>query len=191
MTFSQGPSYYNCPAKCWKISVSPLLPELRASVPLILAKNMEPCPWHYKICWSFVQFLACSRLRDSRVRWIEKAQTQKWNGRKLGREGAAEPVIISLNDPFRYTSSWYTLWLVRFDRLYQHSQSGSLLSLREMACGVHAREIEESTITSALNECLRDFPNKGALRKEQKTCLVNLVHGKHVFIILPTGFGLA
>ena len=65
--------------------------------------------------------LACSRLRESQVRWIEKVQTQKENGRKLGKAGAVEPVIISLNDPFQYTSSWYTLWLVRFDRLYQHS----------------------------------------------------------------------
>ena len=47
-----------------------------------------------------------------------------------------------------------------------------------MACGVHAREIEESTITSVLNECLRDFPHMGALRKEQKTYLVNLVRRK-------------
>ncbi|CAH3189125.1 unnamed protein product [Porites lobata] len=38
-----------------------------------------------------------------------------------------------------------------------------------MACGVHAREIEESTITSVLNECLRDFPHIGALKKEQNT----------------------
>ena len=52
-----------------------------------------------------------------------------------------------------------------------------------MACGIHAREIEESTITSVLNECLRDFPHIGALRKEQKTCLVNLASGKDVFVI--------
>ena len=95
------------------------------------------------------------------------------------------------NDPFRYTCSWYTLWSVKFDRLYQHSKSGSFLPLREMACGVHAREIEESTITSVLNECLRDFPHIGELRKEQKTCLVNVAGGKDVFVILPTGFGLA
>ena len=54
------------------------------------------------------------------------------------------------------------------------------MSLREMACGVHAREIEESTINSVLNECLRDFQHIGALRKEQKTCLVNLARGKDV-----------
>ena len=60
-----------------------------------------------------------------------------------------------------------------------------------MACGVHAREIEDSTITSVLNEYLLDFQHMGALRKEQKTCLVNLVRGKDVFVILPTDFGLA
>ena len=67
-------------------------------------------------------------------------------GRKRGKGREREPVIISLNDPFRYTSSWYTLWLVWFDSSYQHSQSGSFLSPRKMACSVHAREIEESTI---------------------------------------------
>ena len=45
--------------------------------------------------------------------------------------------------------------------------------------------------TSALNECLRDFLHIGALRKEQKSCLVNLARGKDVFVILPTGFVLA
>ena len=62
---------------------------------------------------------------------------------------------------------------------------------RELACGVHAREIEDSTITSVLNECLLYFQHMGALRKEQKTCLLNLVRGKDVFVILPTDFGLA
>ena len=49
---------------------------------------------------------------------------------------------------------------------YIKSQSGSFLSLRKMACGVHAREIEKSTITPVLNECLRDFPHIGAPRKD-------------------------
>jgi len=35
-----------------------------------------------------VQALACSMIRDSRVREIEKARTRKQNGRKLGRERA-------------------------------------------------------------------------------------------------------
>ena len=61
-----------------------------------------------------------------------------------------------------------------------------------MACGVHASEIEESMTTSVLNEfSLRYFPHIRALRKEEKTCLVNSARGKDVFVILPTGFGLA
>ena len=57
-----------------------------------------------------------------------------------------------------------------------------------MVCDVHVCEIEDSTITFGLNKCLQDFLHIGALRKEQKTCLVNLAHGKDVFAILPTGF---
>ena len=41
-----------------------------------------------------------------------------------------------------------------------------------------------------LNQCLRDFPHIGALRKEQNTCLVNLARGKNVFAILATGLDL-
>ena len=52
-------------------------------------------------------------------------------------------------------------------------------------------EIDKYTIIHVLNECLRDFPHIGVLRKEQKTCLVNLARGKKGFGILPTGFGLA
>ena len=104
--------------------------------------------------------LACSRLRDTWDRWIvwiDRERQRKYNGWKLGKEGAVEPVIISLNDPFRYTSSWLVR-LVRFHRLYQHSQSGSFLSLREMACAVHAREIEESTISSCVERMFTRFP---------------------------------
>ena len=47
-----------------------------------------------------------------------------------------------------------------------------------MECDVHPREMEKSTIPSVLNECLRDLPHIGALRNEQKTCLVNLAREK-------------
>ena len=53
------------------------------------------------------------------------------------------------------------------------SQCRSFLSLRKIACGMHACEIEESTITSLCSHI-------GALRKEQKTCLVNLACRKDV-----------
>ena len=42
-----------------------------------------------------------------------------------------------------------------------------------------------------LTSLLRDFSQIGSLRKEQKTCLVNLARGKDVFVILQTSFGLA
>ena len=39
----------------------------------------------------------------------------------VGKKGkSGEPVSIVLKTSFRYTSSWYTLWLVTFDSLYQH-----------------------------------------------------------------------
>ena len=37
--------------------------------------------------WFQLSLLACSRLRDSWARGIEKARTRKKNGRKLGRGG--------------------------------------------------------------------------------------------------------
>ena len=57
-----------------------------------------------------------------------------------------------------------------------------------MAAAKRARDLDESdeaTISTALKECLGGFPFIKELRKEQKTCLVNLA----VFAILPTGFG--
>ena len=38
----------------------------------------------------------------------------------LGRDWYVEPVGIVFNTSFRYTGSWYTLWLVNFDSLLQH-----------------------------------------------------------------------
>ena len=50
-------------------------------------------------------------------------------------------------------------------------------------------EPNESTISTALKECLGNFPYIKELTKEQKTFLVNLARGKDIFAILPTGFG--
>lgn len=46
-----------------------------------------------------------------------------------------------------------------------------------------------SSVKSVINNVLRDFPHVERLRKEQEDCLTNLVNGKDVFAILPTGFG--
>ena len=54
---------------------------------------------------------------------------------------------------------------------------------------VFSSDFEESELISILDECLEDFPNIQALRKEQQLCPVNLARGKDVFTILPPGFG--
>ena len=50
-------------------------------------------------------------------------------------------------------------------------------------------DFEESELISILDDCLQDFPNIQALRKEQQLCIVNLALGKDIFAILPTSFG--
>ena len=67
------------------------------------------------------------------------------------------------------------------------SQCGSFLSFRLMACCVHAREREESTDDNFSVQRMYEI----GLRKEQKTCLMNLALGKDVFPILPTGLAKA
>ena len=63
------------------------------------------------------------------------------------------------------------------------------MTIRKMVTAKHAREIDESTLSTAPEDCLRNFPNLKEIRKEQKTCLLNLARGKDVFTILTTGFG--
>ena len=58
-----------------------------------------------------------------------------------------------------------------------------------MASTACASDFKESKLISILADCLQDFPNIQALRKEQQLCLVTLARGKDVFAILPTGFG--
>ena len=58
------------------------------------------------------------------------------------RAGAAEPVIISLNDYINTLKAGRSCHLERW----------------RVACGVHAREIEESTITSGVERMFTRFP---------------------------------
>ena len=44
-------------------------------------------------------------------------------------------------------------------------------------------------LESIINNAIEHFPHVESLRDEQKICLKNLVEGKDVFAILPTGFG--
>ena len=121
--------------------------------------------------------LACSRLSDSRGN--EKNCLWKASG-GLGRGEAGEPVSISLNSSFWYTSSWYTLWLVNFDSLHQHfPHHFDARSLR----GARKK------VVNSVAECLKVFPNVQALRFEQNLCLLTLSGEEDPFAMLPTRFG--
>ena len=63
------------------------------------------------------------------------------------------------------------------------------MTIRKMVTAQRSRGIDESMLSTALEDCLRNFPNLKEIRKEQKTCLLNLARGKDVFAILTTGFG--
>ena len=63
------------------------------------------------------------------------------------------------------------------------------MTIRKMVTAKRARDIDESTLSTTPEDCLRNFPNLKEIRKEQKTCLLNLARGKDVFAILTTGFG--
>ena len=45
------------------------------------------------------------------------------------------------------------------------------------------------SMTNNTLEHVEDFPYEECLREEQKDCMKNMVNGKDVFAILPTGFG--
>ena len=63
------------------------------------------------------------------------------------------------------------------------------MTIRKTVNAKRARDIDESTLSTAPEDCLRNFPNLKEIRKEQKTCLLNLARRKDVFAILTTGFG--
>ena len=48
------------------------------------------------------------------------------------------------------------------------------MKITKMVTTRRAHEIDESTLSTAPEDCLRNFPNLKEIRKEQKTCLLNL-----------------
>ena len=61
--------------------------------------------------------IACSSLQESDEsgsRKVPRKPSGSWSS------GVVEPVSTVFNTSFRYTSSWYTLWLVNCDNLLQH-----------------------------------------------------------------------
>ena len=63
--------------------------------------------WMPEATSAFIVPITCSRLRDSRVRWIEKVQTWKIYGRKLGRAFSRPATGFSRTFFFRvFPSIW-------------------------------------------------------------------------------------
>ena len=52
------------------------------------------------------------------------------------------------------------------------------MTIRKMVTAKRARDIHESTFSTAPEDCLRNFPNLKEIRKEQKTCLLTLARGR-------------
>jgi len=55
------------------------------------------------------------------------------------------------------------------------------VTIRKMVTAKRARDIDESTLSTAPEDRLHNFPNLKEIRKEQKTCLLNLARGKDAF----------
>ena len=55
------------------------------------------------------------------------------------------------------------------------------MTIRKMVTAKRARDIDEATLSTTPEDCLRNFPNLKEIRKEQKTCLLNLARGKDAF----------
>ena len=116
--------------------------------------------------------LACSRLSDSREN--EKNCVWKASG-GLGRGEAGEPVSIS----FRYTSSWYTLWLVNFDSLHQH--------FRHHFDSRAEHERKRSTLSPSVLKNSQTY--KPSDSSKSCVCSTLISRKNDPFAMLPTGFG--
>ena len=52
------------------------------------------------------------------------------------------------------------------------------MTIRKMVTAKCACDIDESTLSTVQEDCLRNFPNLKEIRKEQKSCLLNLARGR-------------
>ena len=132
--------------------------------------------------------VACSRLQDSQVHWIEKMRTHtKKAGEQWREEKATEPVIISLNGLFRYTSSWYNLWVVT-STLPKQVVPVTQKEGARLPCAWSRRIHNNFCVEQIL--VFKRFPTyRSAEEGTRPSCLVNLACEKDVSAILPTSFG--
>ena len=52
------------------------------------------------------------------------------------------------------------------------------MTIKKMVTAKRVCDIDESTLSTVQENCLRNFPNLNEIRKEQKTCLLNLARGR-------------
>ena len=81
----------------------------------------------------FTSSLACSRLRDSRTRGIEKARKIKKNGRKLGRGGGGEILAREIWERFQLIDT-STAWQPKSNYL-KGVKNGRKRVVKEMIAG--------------------------------------------------------
>ena len=126
----------------------------------------------------------------SKLNRTRPAQKETRGEKTRGDWGGSEktPVNICNKGLFRYTGFQYTLLLVDYDTFCQHSITSDVDEECDMAVARHMSS-SHADLESIINNAIEHFPHVESLRDEQKICLKNLVEGKDVFAILPTGFG--
>ena len=112
---------------------------------------------------------------------------KRWKVEGNWGERCGNACKIFYQSAFRYTRSWYTLWLVDFDSFCQQWSVFDHSEKCDMAVTTDSTSRPEFEL--AINTALSDFPNVEAKREEQRNCLKQVVGRIDVFAISPTGFG--
>ena len=128
-------------------------------------------------------------IHASRKKYRGPSKYSARKSKKTTARGCERTPMGKLNKrSFQYTRSWYTLWLVNFDRVCQHS---SVAEADEICNMVVVRDLSTSYAvfkSKINNNTLEEFPYLECLREEQKDCMKNMVNGNDIFAILSTGF---
>ena len=109
--------------------------------------------------------------------------------KSAARESERTPVGKLNKTSFQFSRIWYTLWLASFDRFCQHSRVTDL-DERYAIWRRSERPFNEWRGVQIYDKRHAwRFSYVECLREEQKDCMRNMVNGKGVPAILPTGFG--
>ena len=123
--------------------------------------------------WTFTKGMRGAHEKNFSVErcGVKKAMKSRRGTRE---RGAGTLVRIFNKSAFRYTRSWYTLWLVDFDSfcqqwsVFDHSEKCDMAVMTDST----SRHAEFKLAT---NTALSDFPNVEAKHEEQRNCLKDVV----------------